>query len=60
MMRGGFLSGMTPTLRAARSEVFLIRSNSYRNINAIEGGAMFHARSLARLARDRERQARAD
>lgn len=58
MSRRGLLSRTIPPPSIAQPAMFLIRSKPYRDVNAVEVGARFRARQLARLARDRERQVR--
>jgi len=59
MTRGWSEYWSNPPVSIAYRALFLIRSKAYQGVNAAIVAITLKARSLARLARDRERQAHA-
>lgn len=59
MAGGGTIVGPAPHTKTTWRAAFLIRSRTYQNVNATARAAAWRAGLLARIARDRERQAHA-
>lgn len=59
MARGWSEYWSNPPVSIACRALFLIRSRAYQGLNAACAAVALRARALARLARDRERQAHA-